>query len=121
RGQAAQNSRPPTMEDSSILQALDFQLVRREVIDGHQTILLSFKPKPKYKPEDDLTKILYHTQGHVWVSEDDYEMVKIEAQVIDPLSFGLGLLAKVQTGSMGVFEWRKVNDEIWMTSQEDFT
>ena len=120
-GQRSANSRPPKMEDSSILRALDFQLVRREVIEGVRTILLSFKPKPNYKPEDDITKILYHTQGRVWVSEDDYEMVKVEAQLIDPLSFGLGLLAKVQAGSMGVFEWRKVSNEIWMPSKEDFT
>ena len=103
-GQRPANARPPKMEDSSILNALDFQLVRREVIDGVRTIVLSFKPKPKHKPQDDLTKILYHTQGFVWVSEVDYEMVKVEAQLIDPLSFGLGLLAKVQPGSKGVFE-----------------
>jgi hypothetical protein len=120
-GQRPANAPPPKLEDSSILKALDFQLVRRETIDGQPTILLSFKPRPKYKPADDLTKILYHTQGRVWVSEDDYEMVKVEAQVIDPISFGLGLLAKVQAGSMGVFEWRKVNNEIWMPSKEDFT
>ena len=120
-GQRPANAPPPKMEDSSILKALDFQLVRREIIDGHPTIVLSFKPQPKYKPADDLTKILYHTQGHVWVSEDEYEMMKVEAQVIDSISFGMGLLAKVQTGSMGVFEWRKVNDEIWMPSKEDFT
>jgi hypothetical protein len=120
-GQRPANAPPPKMEDSSILQALDFQLVRREVIDGYSTLLLSFKPRVKYKPTDDVTKILYHTEGRVWVSEDDYEVVKIEAHVIDPISFGLGLLAKVQAGSMGVFEWRKVNDEIWMPSKEDFT
>jgi hypothetical protein len=30
-------------------------------------------------------------------------------------------MAKVQTGSVGVFEWRKVNNEFWMPSKEDFT
>ena len=120
-GQRPANAPPPKMEDSPILRSLDFELVRREVIDGHQTVLLTFKPKPNFKPEDDLTKILYHTQGRVWVSENEYEIVKVEAQVIDPITFGLGLLAKVQTGSMGVFEWRKVNEEIWMPSREDFT
>jgi len=36
-------------------------------------------------------------------------------------AFGVGLLAKVQPGSNGVFEWRKINNEVWRPYREDFT
>jgi hypothetical protein len=111
----------PRIEDSEILNAADFQLLRRESIDGHPVILLSFKPNLAYKPRGDIAKMLQHATGHVWVSESDYELVKLEAQVIDTISFGMGILGRVQPGSRGAFEWRKINDEIWLPLREDFT
>jgi hypothetical protein len=111
----------PRIADSDILMAADFQLVRRESIDGHPVILLTFKPNPAYKPRTDVGKALQHASGRIWVSETDYEPVKLEAQVDDTLSFGMGFLARVQPGSRATFEWRKFNDEIWLPVRNDFT
>jgi hypothetical protein len=113
---------PPKMEDSWVLMATDFQLVRREVIAGIPTVLMTFKPNPKYKSGGDAEeKILQSAAGRAWVSEEDYQLVKIEAEVMSPINFGLGLLAKVQPGSKGIFEWRKINNEFWLPYREDFT
>jgi hypothetical protein len=122
QAQSAANRPPPKMEDSWVLMATDFQLVRREIIEGIPTILMTFKPNPKYKGGSDAEeKVLQHTVGRAWVSEDDCQLVKIEAEVTGAISFGLGLLAKVQPGSKGVFEWRKINNEVWLPYREDFT
>ncbi len=120
---AVKASAPPVLkvQDSPILRAADFQLIRREYIDGHPVILMTFKPNPKFKGSGDLEKVLQHTSGRVWVSETDYELVKIEADVGSTVNFGLGLLAKVQPGSRGVFEWRKINNEVWLPYRQDFT
>lgn len=116
------NRPPPKMEDSWVLMASDFQLVRREVIEGIPTVLMTFKPNPKYKGGGDAEeKVLQHTVGRAWVSEDGYQLVKIEAEVTGAISFGMGLLAKVQPGSKGVFEWRRINNEVWLPYREDFT
>ena len=121
-GQAAAHAIPSKMEDSWVLRATDFQLVRREFIDGIPTILMTFKPNPKYKSGGETEeKVLQSTTGRAWVSEDDYHLVKIEADVTAPINFGMGLLAKVQPGSRGVFEWRRVNNEVWLPYREDFT
>lgn len=112
----------PKMEDSSILRATNFQLVRREQIDGHPVILMTFKPNPKYKGGGEaFEKVLQRTSGRVWVSESDYELVKIEADVDQTVNFGLGLLAKLQPGSRGIFEWRKINNEVWLPYRQEFT
>jgi hypothetical protein len=122
QAQARAKAIPPKMEDSWVLMASDFQLVRREVVAGIPTILMTFKPNPKYKSGGDAEeKILQSTVGRAWVSEDDYHLVKIEAEVMSPINFGLGLLAKVQPGSKGIFEWRKINNEVWLPYREDFT
>ena len=127
RQKANPNPTPPPqrprakLEDSYILMAADFQLVRREVIDGHPVIVLTFKPNLAHKPVNEIAKMLQHASGQAWVSETDYELVKLDAEVFEPISFGMGLLAKIQPGSRGLFEWRKFNDEIWLPVRDDFT
>ena len=55
--------------------------------------------------------------GEAWVSEDDHELVRIEAETIDTISVGLGLLGKLNKGSRISAERLKVNDEIWLPAR----
>src|SRR5262245_6997856 len=73
----------------------DVQMIRREEIAGHPTILMTFKTKPNYKPKTSDGKILQHIAGRAWVTEDDHQLAKIEAEIIDPISIGAGLFAKL--------------------------
>ena len=106
-----------TLDD--IFAMYDVQMVRREVLDSIDTILVSFKTKPDYKPKTRGGKILQHIAGRAWIAEDDHELAKIEVEVIDPISFAAGLLAKLQKGSTAVFERRKINGEIWLPVREE--
>jgi hypothetical protein len=40
--------------------------------------------------------------------------VRLEAEVIDQIKIGAGLLAKLQKGSTLALELLKINDEIWL-------
>jgi hypothetical protein len=92
----------------------DFQLLRRETLNGISTIPVSFKTRPDYKPKTSFAgKILRHLAGTVWFAEDEHEMVKAEIELIDTVSF-VGFLPKVQKGSTIVSERRKINNEIWL-------
>jgi len=108
-----------TMDD--VFDMYDIQMVKREAIGGHDTILLTFKARPTYKPKTGDAKILRKIAGRAWVSESDHELVKLEAEVVDAISIGAGILAKVQKGSMLKFERRKVNDEIWLPVRVEAT
>jgi len=112
----------PTPEPVSIfLTVFDFEIIRRESVDGYPVILLNFKPKVGIKSNDDMGRFLVHMQGKAWVSEEDYELVRIEVDVFEPISFGAGVLAKVQKGSRASMEWRKINDEIWLPYHREAT
>jgi hypothetical protein len=97
-----------------IFATFDYNLARRETINGVSTILVNFSPKKNYKPKTGDAKQLQHIAGRAWISEHDHELVKLEAEVIDPISIGAGLLAKLQKGSTLNVELGKVNDEIWL-------
>lgn len=62
-----------------------------------------------------------HFAGKVWVSESEYEVVRLEAEAIETASFGLGLLARVHKGSKATFERRKVNGEQWLPARAAYS
>ena len=62
-----------------------------------------------------------HFKARAWISESDYELVRVEIEAIDNLSFGLGLLARVHKGTVATYERRKVDDEAWLPKQVTWT
>ncbi len=92
----------------------DYQFIRRETLNGLSTILVNFKPKKSYRPKTSDAKQLQHVVGRLWIAEDDHQLVKLEAEVIDAIKIGAGLLANVQKGSKFAFELQKINGEIWL-------
>jgi hypothetical protein len=99
----------------------DIHMVKRVSIEGHDTIEATLVPKPGVKPQTDDGKIMRHFKARAWISESDFELVRAEIEAIDDLSFGLGLLARVHKGTIGTFQRRKVNDEIWLPESVTWT
>lgn len=99
----------------------DIRMVRREPIEGHDTIFATLTPKPKVKPQTKDGGIMRHFKARAWISESDYELVRVEIEAIDSLSFGLGLLARVDKGTTATYERLKVNDEAWLPKQVTWT
>jgi hypothetical protein len=99
----------------------DIHMLRREAIEGHDTILATLMPKTGIKPQTDDGKIMQHFKARAWVSESDYELVRVEIEAIEPLSIGLGLLARVQKGTVATYQRRKVNNEIWLPEKVTWT
>ena len=93
----------------------------RETIGGHDTIVATLTPKPGVKPRPTIGKIMRHFKARAWISESDYELVRVEIEAIDTLSFGLGLLARVHKGTVATYERRKVNDEVWLPAEVTWT
>ena len=99
----------------------DIHMVRRESIEDHDTVFATMTPKDGVKPQTDDGKVMRHFKARAWISESDYELVRVEIEDIDDLSFGLGLLARVHQGTVATFQRRKVNNEIWLPEQVTWT
>jgi len=119
RQEKAKTEREERESNDDVFAAFDYELVRRETVGGASTILLNFKPKKNYKPKTSDGRDLHHFAGRLWISEDDHEIAKLEAEAVDTIKFGAGLLAKLQKGSTFKLEMRKVNDEIWLPVKVD--
>ena len=99
----------------------DIRMIRREPVDGHGTIVASLSPRPGVKPQTDDGKVMQNFKALAWISESDYEIVRVEIEAVDDLSFGLGLLARVHKGTTATFERRKVNNEAWLPAKVTWT
>ena len=60
-------------------------------------------------------------RGRAWFGEHDHELIDLQAHLTDDISFGLGILAKLNEGAQMSFRRHKVNDEIWLPGQAHFT
>jgi hypothetical protein len=98
----------------------DIKMVRRERIDGHDTIFATLTPNG-VKPQTDDGRVMTHFKARAWVSESDYELVRVEVEAIRNLSIGMGLLARVHEGTQASFERRKVNNEAWLPAKVTWT
>jgi len=98
----------------------DIRMVRRDRLDGHDTIFATLTPNG-VKPRTDDGKIMAHFNARAWISESDYELVRVEIDAVKDLSFGMGLLARVHKGTLATFERRKVNNEAWLPGKVTWT
>jgi hypothetical protein len=104
-----------------IFRIYDIRMVRRESIDGHDTILATLNPKDGVKPQTEDGDIMRHFKARAWISEADYELVRVEIEALDDLSIGLGLLARIHKGTTATYQRRKVNGETWLPEQVTWT
>lgn len=104
-----------------IFRIYDIRMQRREPIEGIDTIFATLTPKPDARPQTDDGKVMRHFKARAWISETDYELVRVEIEAIDDLSFGLGLLARVHKGTVAAYERRKVNGEAWLPAKVTWT
>ncbi len=96
-------------------------MLGREHLDGLPLIALAFEPSAGYQAKTEEAKILTKLRGKAWIGEEDQELVRIEAELVDNLSFGLGVVAKLNKGSHMIFQRRRVNNEIWLPAESHFT
>lgn len=99
----------------------DIRVEGRETVDGRPTIVLSFAPKPGYKPVTAGGKMIQKLAGRAWVDEQDRQLVRLEARLLENLGVGPARLARLQKGAETYFNRRKVNDEIWLPAEARFT
>ncbi len=100
--------------------AYDLRLLGDEKVGGKDTWVIQAEPHPGYRPKLDNAKYFAKIHGKIWIDKTQYQWVKVDAETIDTISFGL-VLFRLSKGSRLQFEETRVNDEIWMPKQQHIT
>lgn len=93
------------------------KLGREDRIDGRPVWVISATPKPGSKPKTRDAKDLLKIKGRLWIDQADYQWVRIEAESIEPLTWGW-FLGRVNPGAKLVFEETRINDELWLPKRQ---
>jgi hypothetical protein len=112
----AENDRKREQQEArmrEVLQAFDFRLAGEDHLDGREQYVLEATPHRGYQPHSRQIAWLPRVKGKLWVDHQDYHWVKIEAEVIDTISFG-AFLVRLEKGSRLAAEQTRVNDEVWL-------
>jgi hypothetical protein len=106
---------------ADIFAVYDIKMLGRESVEGHDTIAFSLTPRPSAHPRTREGRIMRRFAVRAWISESDHELVRLDAEAIETVSFGLGLLARVHKGTRATFQRRKVNGEAWLPAVTSYT
>ena len=104
-----------------VFRIYDIAIAGRETLDGRGTIVLTFRPRPQAEATGRTGKVLKALEGRAWIDEEDRQLVRVDAELVDNLSFGLGILARLKKGSRASILRRKINGEIWLPAQARFS
>jgi hypothetical protein len=112
----SQASRDDAKIRSELFEIYDIRVQSREQIAGSPTVVLSFRPRPGYKPQSKLASLLTHVSGRVWVNESDHQLVRVDAEVVDPVSYGW-FLGSLNQGTRLMAERQKVQSGVWLPAR----
>ena len=101
-----------------VADAYYFHLLGEEMMNGRPAWVISGEPRPDFHAHLKEARILPKFRFKVWVDKAECQWVKLDAEVIDTVSFGW-FLARLYRGSNIVIDETHVNDEVWLPRHVD--
>jgi hypothetical protein len=98
-----------------MVKAFDYKLAGEETVNGRRCFVLDATPKPGYRPPTRETQVLKGMRGRMWVDAEEYQWVKVHAEVFRPVTFGL-FIARVYPGTEFTLEEKPVQGNLWLPS-----
>jgi hypothetical protein len=98
--------------------AYNFRLVGIEPLEGRDTYVIDAEPRLDFQPHRKDAKLLTKFRFRIWIDEAEKQWVKLDAECIDTVSWGL-FVARIHKGSRILIETTRVNDEVWLPKHVD--
>ena len=104
---------------ADLVRVYETRMLRREMLDDHETIVFSLSPRRDAKPRTREGRDMRHFSATAWVSESDFELVRLDVAAIHTVKMGLGvgLFARLHEGASLTFARRKINGEVWLPAK----
>ena len=99
-----------------IPKAYTFRIAGEEKLDGTPVWVLDATPRPDFHSTVKRAELLKKMRGRLWVDKESLQWVRVEAEAVEPITFG-GFLAKLDRGARMTFVQKRVNDEVWLPSK----
>jgi hypothetical protein len=92
--------------------AFHFKLAGEQDVNGVPCYVLDANPNPNYQPPVQRARVLLGMKGRLFVDKAGYHWVRVQAEVVSPVEFGL-FLARVKPGTSFELEQAPVGG-VWL-------
>ncbi|MGA8501368.1 MAG: hypothetical protein WB683_07465 [Candidatus Sulfotelmatobacter sp.] len=96
-----------------VADAYDFRLVGSEMLNGRDTWVIAGEPRAGFQAHLKDAQILPKYHGRLWIDKSELQLVKLDVEAIDTVSFDW-ILARIHKGTRLVIEQTRVNEEVWL-------
>ena len=94
-------------------EAYDFRILGEETLNGRSAYVLLGEPRQAFRPKLNAARVLPKLRPKLWIGKEDFQWVRLEAEVIDTITWG-GFLLRLHPGSHIELEQTFVNNEAWL-------
>lgn len=94
-------------------EAYDFRTLREETLNGRKAYVITGEPRADFRPQMNAARVLPKLRPKLWIDEKDFQWLKLQADVIDTITWG-GFLLRLHPGSRIELEQALVNNDIWL-------
>ena len=102
-----------------VADAYDFHLLGSEMLNGRDAWVIGGEPRPGFQARLKEAQMLPKYHGRLWIDKNDLQLVKLDVEAIDTVSFGW-VLARIHKGTRLVMEQTRVNQEVWLPQHISF-
>jgi len=99
-----------------IPKAYTFRIAGQETLDGIPVWVIDAMPRPDFHSDVKRADLLTKMRGRLWIDKETLQWVRVDADLIDSITFG-GFLAKLDRGARMTFLQRRASDEVWLPSR----
>ena len=92
----------------------------RETRGSRTLAKLLLEPDPSYKPTSRITGVFQHVRVTLWIDESDAQTARLEADIVDDVSFGGGIFGKIYRGGRFVMEQAEIEPGVWLPTLFDY-
>ena len=107
--------------DRELMERYETSLVGSEVVRGHICWVINFEPRDGRLPDNRrMDKALNRSTGRLWISQDDYGVVRVAFEMQKPFRSLWGLAATLRHVD-GQLDFERVEAEFWAPVAFDLT
>jgi hypothetical protein len=100
---AAEADRTPSLDLKDLASCFDFTPATHEMLVDRPALRLEFAARPGcLQAPGRAARILGNLDGRLWIDPEGFELLRIEGHLRSPVTFGFGLLGKVETFDLEV-------------------
>jgi hypothetical protein len=97
--------------------ALLYEYVGTELMDGRESVHLKFKPNPAFHPTTRETIAYRATEGNLWLDEAEQRILRLDATLTNTINIGWGILGHIDKGGRLYLQQQRLGPAKWRINQ----